>query len=108
MPLREPIDLGGIVFEAFPVEHSMLAAAVGSRIAAGGRTVFYVPDVAAIRDEAAALREIEVYVGDGATVTRSILRRSNGALIGHSPVSIQLDWCGARAVRRAFFTHCGS
>jgi hypothetical protein len=71
-------------FEAYPVEHSVLAAAVGYRIAAGGRTVFYVPDVAAIRDEAAALREIEVYVGHGATVTRSILRRSNGALIGRT------------------------
>jgi phosphoribosyl 1,2-cyclic phosphodiesterase len=108
MPLREPIDLGGIAFEAFPVEHSLRAPAVGYRIAAGGRCVFYVPDVAAILDEVAALRGIDLYIGDGASLIRPILRRREGALIGHTPVRTQLDWCRAQGTRLAIFTHCGS
>jgi len=88
---RAPADLGGVAFEAFPVEHSLLAPAVGYRIAAGGRSLFYVPDVAAIPDAAAALRGVDLYVGDGATLTRPILRRRDGALIGHAPVRTQLD-----------------
>jgi len=108
VPLRTPTDLGGIVFEAFPVEHSVFAPADGYRISAGGRSVFYVPDVAAIPDEAEALGGIDLYVGDGSTVTRPMLRRSGGRLIGHAPVRVQLDWCRRRGVRRAVFTHCGS
>jgi phosphoribosyl 1,2-cyclic phosphodiesterase len=108
MPLRRPADLGGIAFEAFAVEHSLRAPAVGYRIAAGGRCVFYVPDVAAIPDEAAALRDVDLYVGDGASLTRPILRRRDETLIGHAPVRTQLDWCRVQGVRRAVFTHCGS
>jgi Beta-lactamase superfamily domain len=75
MPKREPIDVHGIVFEAFPVEHSIRAPAVGYRIAANQRSAFYVPDVVAIRDPAAALFGIGVYIGDGASMTRPIIRR---------------------------------
>ncbi len=107
MPLRTPTDLGGIAFEAFPVEHSLRAPAVGYRIGIGGRSAFYVPDVAAIRDEQAALRGVDVYLGDGASVTRPILRRGEGGLIGHAPIRSQLDWCRAQRVMRALFTHCG-
>jgi phosphoribosyl 1,2-cyclic phosphodiesterase len=108
MPERKPIDVCGISFEAFPVEHSLIAPAVGYRIAANRWSVFYAPDVVAIRDPAAALRSIDLYIGDGATVTRPIIRRRNGVRIGHTPIRAQLDWCQAHAVRRAVFTHCGS
>ena len=108
MPEREPIDVNGISFEAFPVEHSIRAPAVGYRIAANRRSAFYVPDVVAIRDPAAALFEIDVYIGDGASLTRPIIRRRERVRIGHSPIRTQLDWCRAQRARRATFTHCGS
>ena len=38
-----------ISFEAFAVEHSLRAPAVGYRIRSGRITAFYVPDLAAIR-----------------------------------------------------------
>ena len=105
---REPVKLNGIIIEAFPVEHSTRAPAVGYRISASRRRVFYVPDVVAIRDQAEALHGIDLYVGDGATITRPIIRRRNAARIGHTPIRTQLDWCRAQAVTRALFTHCGS
>jgi hypothetical protein len=64
--------------------------------------------VAAIGDEEAALRGVDLYIGDGASLIRPILRHRDGALIGHTPMRTQLDWCRAQAVRRALFTHCGS
>jgi hypothetical protein len=105
---RQPIDVHGIAFEAFPVEHSIRAPAVGYRIAANCRSAFYVPDVVAIRDPAAAPCGVDVYIGDGASVIRPIIRRRNGVRIGHSPVRTQLDWCCAQGVKLAIFTHCGS
>jgi len=53
MRLSDRRDLGGLVFEAFPVVHSLTAPAGGYRISAGGRSLFYVPEVVAIRGEAA-------------------------------------------------------
>lgn len=91
MPEREPINVNGIAFEAFPVEHSIRAPAVGYRIAANRRSAFYVPDVVAICDPA-ALFGIDVYIGDAASVTRPIIRRRNGMRIGHIPIRTQLDW----------------
>jgi phosphoribosyl 1,2-cyclic phosphodiesterase len=105
---RAPVAIQGIGFEAFPVAHAILAPAVGYRITAGAVTIFYVPDVAFIVDRAAALDGVRLYVGDGATLTRSIVRRRGDALIGHAPVSTQLTWCAKAGVPRAIFTHCGS
>ncbi len=109
MPIRKPLDLGGVRFEAFPVEHSLRAPTVGYRLVADDRRyAFYVPDVAAIPDAAGALRAVDLYIGDGATVTRPIMRRRDGEKIGHAPIRTQLDWCRAEGITRAIFTHCGS
>jgi len=50
----------------------------------------------------------KIYIGDGATVTQSFIRRRGKALIGHSPVRTQLTWCEKEGVPRAIITHCGS
>jgi phosphoribosyl 1,2-cyclic phosphodiesterase len=108
LPLRRSARIDRIIFKAFPVAHSRLAPAVGLRIRAGKSCVVYVPDVAEIPDRPALLRGIDVYIGDGATVRRSMVRRKGGTLIGHAPIATQLDWCQEAGVRRAIFTHCGS
>jgi hypothetical protein len=56
----------------------------------------------------AALHGVEIYIGDGAAVTRSFIRKRGRALIGHSPVRTQLTWCQKEGVARAIITHCGS
>lgn len=106
--VRKPHEIGGIVFEAFPVEHSILAPAVGYRITAGGATVFYVPDVVYIRERPAALSGVELFIGDGASIHRPLIRRRGRRLIGHAPVSAQLTWCRKAGIERAIITHCGS
>jgi phosphoribosyl 1,2-cyclic phosphodiesterase len=98
----------GITFEAFPVEHSILSPAVGYRVSAGRDRIFYAPDLIFIHDRQDALEGVQIYIGDGATVTRSFIRRRGKTLIGHSPVRTQLTWCEKEGVPRAIITHCGS
>lgn len=104
---RRPFDLYGITFEAFPVEHSINAPAVGYRISAGRVAIFYVPDVVYIHDREDALSSVRLYIGDGATLTTSFVRKSGESLIGHSPVRTQLTWCQKFGIHRAVISHCG-
>jgi phosphoribosyl 1,2-cyclic phosphodiesterase len=105
---RRPFAIGGIRLEAFPVEHSIRAPAVGYRIEAGRQAIFYAPDLVSIVDERDALSGLDLYVGDGAAVTRSIVRYRDGRPIGHASIRAQLDWCAAADIPWAVFTHCGS
>src|SRR5436305_3864671 len=105
---RTRTKICGITFEAFPVEHSILSPAVGYQVSAGRARIFYAPDLIFIHERKAALDGVSVYIGDGATLTRSFIRRRGKALIGHSPVRTQLTWCQKEGVPRAIITHCGS
>ena len=62
-PPREPFRIQGITLEAFSVEHSVRAPAVGYCITAGRRSIFYVPDLVSICDVHEALTGIDLYVG---------------------------------------------
>jgi len=106
---RVPITIRGIRFEAYPLDHSVIAPAVGYRITAGRATVFYAPDLLRIRNAADALGRARLYVGDGATIARPIVRveRRKGVPVGHAPITAQLEWCARAGVTRAIFTHCG-
>jgi phosphoribosyl 1,2-cyclic phosphodiesterase len=105
---RRTYKISGIGFEAFPVVHSILAPAVGYRISVGGVRVFYVPEVLAILQRAEVLAGVCLYVGDGASIVRPIVRRRGRRPFGHAPVRAQLGWCHSERVARAVFTHCGS
>jgi glyoxylase-like metal-dependent hydrolase (beta-lactamase superfamily II) len=83
---RRPFRVGSFRLEAFPVEHSLRAPAVGYRIEAGRATIFYAPDLVAIHDHREALAVLDLYVGDGAAITRAIIRRRDGRTIGHASI----------------------
>lgn len=108
VPPREPLEIAGMTFEAFPVQHSTRAPAVGYRVTAGRVAIFYVPDLVWIRDREEALSGARLYIGDGATVRRSMVRKIDGSLIGHTPVRTQLTWCQKLGVPKMIVTHCGS
>jgi phosphoribosyl 1,2-cyclic phosphodiesterase len=105
---REPFEIENITCEAFPVLHSTRAPAVGYRVTAGRVTIFYVPDVVWIEDREGALAGIRAYIGDGATITRSMIRKPGETIIGHVPLRTQLTWCQKEGVSRAIFTQCGT
>ena len=105
---RRAVTIGGVRFEAYPVQHSIRAPSVGYRVSAGDVSFFYLPDVAKLPHPAATLRGVDVYIGDGATLKRPIIRRRRKILVGHAPITTQLDWCDRAHVKQAIFTHCGS
>jgi phosphoribosyl 1,2-cyclic phosphodiesterase len=108
LPLRRPVALDRLSLTAFPIEHSLRAPTVGLRLCAGQACLIYAPDVAAIPDRQLMLQDILVYIGDGATLRRPLVRRKDGTLTGHATVETQLRWCAEAHVRQAIFTHCGS
>ena len=108
MPLRKSVAITGLKFRAFPVRHSIRAPAVGYRVSAGNRSFFYVPDVAELPAASTALRGIDLYIGDGATVKRSMVRKKNGTSIGHARLPFSSGGAEKQGFARAIFTHCGS
>lgn len=108
IPPRTPVAVGDLTVEAFPVIHSLRAPAVGYRITGGRRCLFYVPDVIDIHDRAAALADLRLYIGDGSSLTESLVRRRGDKLFGHTTVRAQLGWCAESGVPEAVFTHCGT
>jgi phosphoribosyl 1,2-cyclic phosphodiesterase len=107
---RKPFKIHNIHFEAFSASHSIKCPAVGYKITAGKTTIFYIPDVIAIAERKKALAKVQLYIGDGSTIQRSMVRTIGEALIkvGHAPIATQLGWCQKECVPQAIFSHCGS
>jgi phosphoribosyl 1,2-cyclic phosphodiesterase len=103
----EVLRLGPFRVRPYDVVHSVRAPAVGFRVTADGATIVYNPDVISIVDEARVLTNVDVYVGDGATLTRPLVRRHGDALFGHTTVRAQMNWCKRRDIGRAYIVHCG-
>jgi len=110
----KPFTIRSFVCTAYPVRHSLNAPAVGYKIQAGKRTIFYAPDLVSIIKRHKALKNCDAYIGDGAIIERSLLvrKRSIGkgrtTRIGHSPITEQLKWCAQEGVNHVIITHCGS
>lgn len=54
-----------------------------------------------------ALSGIGLYIGDGASLTRPLVRMGEGRIFGHTTVRAQLGWRRENGVRWAIFTLCG-
>ncbi|HZI65410.1 MAG TPA: MBL fold metallo-hydrolase [Thermoanaerobaculia bacterium] len=117
MPLPERVVLepgrrvrvGPFRLTAFPVLHSIRCPGIGARIEVSGRVVVYSGDVVAFATPAEALADAWLYVGDGSSLTSSLVRRHpSGALVGHTTVRAQLGWLAKAGVPRAVFSHFGS
>ena len=87
MPRGKAVTIGGVKFKAVPIQHSIRAPAVGYRVSIGSRSFFYAPDIAGLPNRKRALGGIQVFIGDGAVLTRSMVRTKAGQLIGHAPVT---------------------
>lgn len=105
---REPVAIGPFRLAAQPVIHSVRCPCVGARIELGGFTLVYSADIVAFEDPDAALAGADFYIGDGSTLTDSLVRRhQSGVLIGHTTARAQLGWLARHGVLRAVFSHFG-
>lgn len=100
-------NICGVRVRTFPVVHSLLAPAVAFRVESPGKAVLYCPDVVSILDAEAALKGVSLYIGDGSSIVRPLVRRRGDALFGHTTIRAQIGWCAKAGVPAAIFTHCG-
>jgi ribonuclease BN (tRNA processing enzyme) len=102
-----PFAIGPFRMLAYRVVHSLRAPAVGFLISAGRVTIAYNPDVVYVPGYKRIFRGIDLYIGDGATLSRPLVRRQGDKLFGHTTVRAQLGWCARSGVALACITHCG-
>ncbi|MEP7132860.1 MAG: MBL fold metallo-hydrolase, partial [Acidobacteriota bacterium] len=97
-----PEALGPFRVTTFEVLHSVRCPCVAARIETPEGTVVYSGDIVSFESTAArdlALEGADVYVGDGSTLTASLVRRhGSGALVGHTTIRAQLGWLGKARV----------
>ena len=105
----EPFLIGSLLIEVIPVYHSLRAPAVGYKIRGGNHTLVYIPDAVGLIDPHKVLNDIDPFIGDGALVKRTLLKRTKqGVPVGHWPIREQLALSARYNVPRALFTHCGT
>jgi ribonuclease BN (tRNA processing enzyme) len=105
---EETVSVGPFQLTAYPVLHSVRCPGVGARIGVKAFTFVYSGDIVAFEEPAAALAGADLYIGDGSTLTGSLVRRhASGALLGHTTVRAQLGWLARHGVPRAIFSHFG-
>jgi len=108
LPVDAPADIGPFRLASHRVLHSIRCPGVAARIAIGGFTLVYSGDIVAFEDPDAALSGADLYIGDGSTLTGSLVRRhASGVLIGHTTVRAQLGWLSRHGIPRAIFSHFG-
>lgn len=108
IPIRKTIIIAGITFQAFNEVHSLLCPGVGYRITAGKVTIYYAGDLISIDQRHAALKGVRLYIGDGATIVRPMVRAKDDKIFGHTTIRAQLGWCQKEKVSHAIITHCGT
>lgn len=103
------IRVGPFHLTPFPVVHSVRCPCTAARLEVSGRLLAYSGDIVAFDRPEEALDGVEIYVGDGSSLTRSLVRRhASGSLLGHTTVRAQLGWMAKYGVPRAVFSHFGT
>lgn len=101
-------SVGPFRLTAHPVVHSVRCPCVAARIETGETALVYSGDIVAFERPEEVLSGADLYVGDGSTLTGSLVRRhASGALIGHTTVRAQLGWLNKYGVPSAVFSHFG-
>jgi site-specific DNA-adenine methylase len=101
----EEYEFDAFKMRAYPVKHSTICPAVAWKIWIGGKTVLFVPDI--LEMDKKVLEGVDIYIGDGATYTRDIKRKSGKEPIGHMSVKKQIAMCKEAGIENIYFVHVG-
>lgn len=85
--------LGPAAAEEISVTHSTKAPTSGLLIQTDEGKIGYFPDVLSIPNREQVLSGLSLYIGDGSSLTRDIVRKIDGKPVGHSSVASQMRWC---------------
>jgi len=100
--------IGKIRVLPFPVEHSIVAPAVGFKISIGERSLIYAPDVLEIPNRTEILEDVDCYIGNGSSLYRDLEREREGKHFGHASIKKQItEWGHEAEIPVKLFTHIG-
>lgn len=107
--MQESFTIGSITVTPYNIYHSLLAPANAYKITTDACTLLYAADLAGVENPQEAFDDVDIYIGDGSIVDRTMLQHEeDGQLVGHAPISQQITWCADHGVHHAIFTHCGA
>ncbi|MCW3992547.1 MAG: MBL fold metallo-hydrolase, partial [Candidatus Bathyarchaeota archaeon] len=101
-----PFRLGPFTIEAVKIRHAKKGdpSAVGFKIHVGGKVVWHGSDVYGIPDVEKTLKDVDIYIGDGASLRRDISRAPGQ---GHISIEDQIKWARDAKIPQIYFTQIG-
>ena len=104
--------IGPFRITSYATEHSTKAPSSAFKIRAGETTIFHSSDIITLEKNSKRLREIlkdvDIYVGDGSSLKKGLVRTIDNDRVGHSSIQTQVGWCSDAGVPYAIFTHWGT
>lgn len=83
---------GSIKAREISVNHSSKAPMSGLTIETDEGKIGYFPDVLDVPDKS-IFKELSIYIGDGSSLTRDIVRTTKGKRVGHASMITQMALC---------------
>ncbi|MHC1572074.1 MAG: MBL fold metallo-hydrolase, partial [Methanosarcinales archaeon] len=107
-PWKE-FKVDGVSILPVRVHHSVKVRTVGFKVVVDRWSFGYFPDVLSIEKMDEVLRDLDLYIGDGASISRSLVRRNEkyDEPFGHASMKIQLQWAKTYKIPHVVFTHFG-
>lgn len=100
-------SLGDMEVTAYKVLHSLRCPAVGYKIK-GDKIFTYAPDILDFEeDKRDVLKDVDLLIADGSSLSVNMVRRKNGKLFGHTRVKTIIGWCRKYGLENLVITHCG-
>jgi len=104
----DTVELGPYKIERIDIAHSIKAPASSFRIITDRETIMHAGDILWPYDIKEYMKTpIDIYVGDGSTITRDLVRKKNEDRYGHASIKTQVRWCEKYSVKVAIFMHFG-
>ena len=82
-------------------------SALGFKILLGGKTIWHCSDVLKIPNHERVLKDVDIFIGDGASLTRGVKTKSDSREIGHASMEEQIKWAQDAGIKRIYFTQIG-
>ena len=104
------VEAGGVLIKFIPVSHSIKVPTSVIQFNVGGIGILVATAVLSIPERESILGATNLYIGDGTTLEKDMVRQQKGSGLayGHSSIRRQLRWLTKSPVQLAIFTHFGT
>lgn len=105
-----PFRLGPFTVKGVKVQHAKPGdpKALGFRIDMGPKVLWHCSDVYRIPNYKKVLKDVDIFIGDGASLKREIVQKRGGkTAFGHTSIEKQIRWAQEAEIPRIYFTQIG-